>query len=116
MRFGHGCCKKVEFPVSWRRDKGTPPGLRALEAQAPPVCKQNSVKSKPRDTQKALHPYGRLKLPLDLCSQDGNGPVQRKVEILVKELFNDDKLGVRLRMEGLVVSNFDVPEAGVVLV
>ena len=38
---------------------------------------------------------------------------QRKVEILVKELFNDDKLGVRLRMEGLVVSNFDVPEAGV---
>lgn len=33
------------------------------------------------------------------------------VEILVKELFNDDKLGVRLRMEGLVVSNFDVPEA-----
>ncbi|CAE7335038.1 KIF13B [Symbiodinium pilosum] len=33
------------------------------------------------------------------------------VEILVKELFNEDKLGVRLRMEGLVVSNFDVPEA-----
>ena len=29
----------------------------------------------------------------------------------MNELFGD-KLGVRLRMEGLVVSNFDVPEAG----
>eukprot|EP00438_Fugacium_kawagutii_P000547 Skav223848 [mRNA] locus=scaffold2304:350447:358499:+ [translate_table: standard] len=32
------------------------------------------------------------------------------VKIEVHQLF-DDKLGVRLRMEGLVVSNFDVPEA-----
>eukprot|EP00435_Cladocopium_sp_Y103_P021946 s3346_g5.t1 len=32
------------------------------------------------------------------------------VQIEVNELFGD-KLGVRLRMEGLVVSNFDVPEA-----
>ena len=35
-----------------------------------------------------------------------------QVQIEVNELFGD-KLGVRLRMEGLVVSNFDVPEAGI---
>lgn len=32
------------------------------------------------------------------------------VQIEVSELFGE-KLGVRLRMEGLLVSNFDVPEA-----
>ena len=39
-------------------------------------------------------------------------PCLSQVQIEVNELFGD-KLGVRLRMEGLVVSNFDVPEAGI---
>jgi len=84
--------------------------------------------SAPRDDIRV--DVGRLEAPIRRASKSGIEVVSRDlsparsaaspgteqederetVEILVKELF-DDKLGVRLRMEGLVVSNFDVPEA-----
>eukprot|EP00434_Breviolum_minutum_P033111 symbB.v1.2.029296.t1/scaffold3192.1/size63200/1 len=49
---------------------------------------------------------------IETITQDLISPIDERdtVEIAVNELFGD-KLGVRLRMEGLVVSNFDVPEA-----
>eukprot|EP00913_Durusdinium_trenchii_P021518 g20220.t1 len=53
------------------------------------------------------------KTGIETVAQDLLVPVEdgrQTVQIEVKELFGD-KLGVRLRMENLVVSNFDVPEA-----